>query len=110
MEVPRPQRAPSRPALRQITAAVCKICGVDEGLLLRQNRSDARLAIAAVGRSFHYSQREVGEVLGIGRAGFSMMERAAKARGESDRKFQTFLGRCMKDLACMLKMFKFVDT
>lgn len=89
----------------QITAAVCKICGVDDGLLLRQNRSDARLAVAAMGRSFNYSQRAVGEVLGIGRAGFSMGESPTRFRAEISS-----LARSMHERACVnAEMFTFVD-
>jgi len=98
VEIPRPQRNPGRPGLQRMVTVACKIAGVPAESLTRQHRSDARLMVALLGRQFHYSQREIGEVLGVGRAAVSMMERNAKKHQEASQKFRTQLKLCAEAL------------
>lgn len=97
-EVPRSQRNPARPGLDRIASQACKLTGVDAVELKRQQRNETRMLTIWVGRHFHYSQRELGDMLGIGRAAAGRMETAAKQRLEHDAKLKSLLKRCLAEL------------
>lgn len=97
-EIPRAQRQPARPGLPRIAATVCRLADVSEESLRRQQRSDARLAVLCVGRHYHYSHREIGELLGIGRAPTGRMEAAARQKLEQDRPLRSLISRCLQQL------------
>ena len=97
-EVPRVQRNPARPGLPRIVSVACKLAGATAESLRRQQRSDARLAVIWLGRHFHYSQRELGGVLGIGRAASGQIEEAAKLQIEVRKTLKTLINRCLMEL------------
>ncbi len=97
-EIPRAQRNPARPGLARIVSVVCKLTQTTEEALHRQQRRGARLIVTWLGRHFHYSHREIGELLGIGRAAVGRLEAVTKSQMEKDKALRTFVTRCLGEL------------
>ncbi len=98
MEIPRAQRNPARPGLARIVSVVCKLTQTTEEALHRQQRRGARLIVTWLGRHFHYSHRETGEVLGVGRAAAGRLEAVTDSQMEKDKSLRTFVTRCLSEL------------
>jgi len=99
-EVPRLQRLPARPGLKEIIAATSREFGVAEGELRRRRRTPARLAVAYLAR--HEGALKLPEfapALGVHDWAASHLATSAERLAQESRRFQQSLRRIQLSLA-----------